>query len=202
MLSDEQVIEHTKAWVLSVVVGDNFCPFAKKEVDNDTVRYCVVGNRDKVRNGEELRSGQKEAALENGLMALIAECKRLDDDAEIETTIVIYPSGFSDFQNFLSLTEVANSLLAENGYEGIYQLASFHPEYCFADSTDDDPANYTNRSPYPALHLIREESIERVLEGISNPERIPERNVRYAREKGLQRMREKLLACSVQQPLP
>ncbi|WP_250656719.1 DUF1415 domain-containing protein [Alkalimarinus coralli] len=196
MLSDEQVIEHTKAWVSSVVVGDNFCPFARKEVDNDTVRYCVA------RCMNEGSVGQEESALENGLMALIAECIKLDDDAEIETTIVIYPSGFSDFQGFLSLTEIANSLLAANGYEGIYQLASFHPEYCFADSIGDDPANYTNRSPYPALHLIREESIERALEGISNPERIPERNVRYAREKGLQRMREKLLACSIQQPAP
>jgi len=185
MPSDDLIIDQTKAWVSSVVVGDNFCPFARKEMENNTIRYRVIGDK----NDKD--------ALETGLMALMAECKTLDENDAVETTILVYSEGFSDFQDFLALLELANNLMAEKGYEGVYQLASFHPDYCFADSTDDDPANYTNRSPYPALHLIREESIERVLEGIDNPERIPERNVRYAREKGLAYMQDKLKACSI-----
>lgn len=190
MSSDEIIIGRTKDWVSSVVVGENFCPFARKEVENNAVRYRVIGSK----NDKDL--------LENGLMALMAECKTLDDTDAIETTILIYSEGFADFQAFLELLELANALMDEKGYEGIYQLASFHPEYCFADATADDPANYTNRSPYPALHLIREESIERVLEGIDEPERIPERNVRHARQKGLAYMHDKLKACSVKREEP
>ncbi|UZE95659.1 DUF1415 domain-containing protein [Alkalimarinus alittae] len=185
MPSDELIIEQTKAWVSSIVVGENFCPFARKEVERDTIRYRVVGDK------------HDKEALENALVALIAECKCLDENDSIETTVIIYSEGFSDFQAFLELLELANNLMADKDYEGVYQLASFHPDYCFADALDDDPANYTNRSPYPALHLIREESIACVLEGIDDPERIPARNVRYAREKGLAYMQEKLKACSV-----
>lgn len=185
MPSDEIIIEQIKSWVSSVVVGDNFCPFARKEMENNTIKYVVVGDK-----------GDKEA-LETALMALMAECKTLDEHDEIETTLLVLSEGFADFQDFLGLLELANNLMAEKDYEGVYQLASFHPDYCFADATDDDPANYTNRSPFPALHLIREESIEQVLEGIDNPERIPERNIRYAREKGLAYMQKKLKACSI-----
>ena len=78
--------------------------------------------------------------------------------------------------------------MEEKGYEGVYQLASFHPDYCFADSDEDDPANYTNRSPYPMLHLIREASIERALASYKNPENIPETNIKLARELGLDKM--------------
>lgn len=185
MPSDQVVVDQIKAWVASVVVGDNFCPFARKEMENDTIRYVVV------------RSQKQQDVLESALMALMSECKALDSCEAIETTILVYADGFTDFQDFLGLLDLANDLMAQKGYEGVYQLASFHPDYCFADATDDDPANYTNRSPFPALHLIREASIERVLEGIDNPERIPERNVRFAREKGLAYMQEKLKACAI-----
>lgn len=185
MSSDALIIEQTKSWISSIVVGENFCPFARKEMENDTIRYRVIGEK----NDKD--------ALENALIALMAECQLLDDNEAIETTVLIYSEGFSDFQTFLMLLELANNLMADKGYEGVYQLASFHPDYCFADAVDEDPANYTNRSPYPALHLIREDSIERVLEGIDNPERIPERNIRHAREKGLAFMQDKLKACSI-----
>lgn len=185
MSSDALIIEQTKSWISSIVVGENFCPFARKEMENDTIRYRVIGEK----NDKD--------ALENALIALMAECQLLDDNEAIETTVLIYSEGFSDFQTFLMLLELANNLMADKGYEGVYQLASFHPDYCFADAVDEDPANYTNRSPYPALHLIREDSIERVLEGVDNPERIPERNIRHAREKGLAFMQDKLKACSI-----
>jgi len=178
MCTDELVISQTREWVSTVVIGDNFCPFARKEMVNNTIRYVVCSH-----------------SLDDTLMALMSECKNLDDTPATETTLLIYPKGFDDFQIFLELVTLANNLMADQDYEGTYQLASFHPDYCFAGSSEDDPANYTNRSPYPTLHLIREESIERVLQDIQNPEKIPERNVRYAREKGLSAMQARLSAC-------
>ena len=178
MHSDDVIIAHTKEWVSAVVIGDNFCPFARKEMVNNSIRYVVCSE-----------------VLEDTLVALISECKTLDDAPSTETSLLIYPKGFDDFKVFLELTALADNLMADQGYEGVYQLASFHPDYCFADSSKDDPANYTNRSPYPTLHLIREESIERVLQDIENPEKIPERNIRYARDKGLSAMQAKLNAC-------
>ncbi len=178
MCTDEVIISQTREWVSTVVIGDNFCPFAKKEMVNNSIRYVVCTQ-----------------TLEDMLVTLISECKHLDNTPSTETTLLIYPEGFSEFQVFLELVAIADNLMADQGYEGVYQLASFHPDYCFADSSTDDPANYTNRSPYPTLHLIREESIERALQDIQNPEKIPERNVRYAREKGLSAMQAKLSAC-------
>ncbi len=178
MCTDDVIISQTREWVSAVVIGDNFCPFARKEMVNNTIRYVVCRQ-----------------TLEDTLLTLIAECKSLDSTPATETSLLIYPEGFDDFQMFLELASLADNLMADQGYEGTYQLASFHPDYCFADSPKDDPANYTNRSPYPTFHLIREESIERVLQDIQNPEKIPERNIRYAREKGLDVMQAKLDAC-------
>lgn len=178
MCTDDVVVSQIREWVSAVVIGDNFCPFARKEMVNNSIRYVVCRQ-----------------ALEDALMTLISECKVLDDAPSTETTLIIYPQGFDDFQMFLELASLANNLMAEQGYEGRYQLASFHPDYCFAGSSNDDPANYTNRSPHPTLHLIREESIERALQGIDNPDKIPERNIQFARKKGLEAMQAKLKAC-------
>jgi hypothetical protein len=83
----------------------------------------------------------------------------------------------------------------KQGYEGIYQLASFHPQYLFADSDENDPSNYTNRSPYPMLHILREASLEKVLESYPNPENIPERNIELTRSLGLETMQKLLAEC-------
>ncbi|MDH5711889.1 MAG: DUF1415 domain-containing protein, partial [Gammaproteobacteria bacterium] len=112
-----------------------------------------------------------------------------------ETTLLVFAEGFKDFGDYLDLVELAQDLLADQGYEGIYQIASFHPDYCFADAELDDAANYTNRSPYPMLHLIREASMEKALAHYPEPEKIPERNVEYARELGLEEMQRQLEAC-------
>ena len=80
-------------------------------------------------------------------------------------------------------------------HEGVYQVASFHPDYRFADAPDDDPANFTNRSVYPMLHLLREESLEKAIDGHSDPEGLPDKNVAFARDKGLAFMRKLRDAC-------
>jgi hypothetical protein len=174
-----KAIEDTKKWLKTVVIAHNICPFAKRVVDNGSIHFAIDN------------STNMEMCLEN----LLDECTRLDENENIETTLLIYPKTFADFDEYLDFVEIAQRLLEVEDYEGIYQLASFHPNYCFEGSTDTDAANYTNRSPYPMLHLLREESLEKALENYPNPENIPENNIKLTRELGLQKMKETLAAC-------
>lgn len=179
MESNQLIIEQSRQWVAKVIVGLNFCPFAKPVVESDTIRYAVVNER----------------SLEFCLQALSDEFERLNDDAHIETSLLIYPVGFESFDDYLELVEIADALLLDEGYEGIYQLATFHPDYCFDGQPYDDAANYTNRSPYPMLHLLREASIEKALVGVASPEKIPNRNIEFARKKGSDEMKGLLESC-------
>jgi hypothetical protein len=121
----------------------------------------------------------------------------LDQSDDIETTLIIFPDSFAGFEDYLDLVELAEELASDQDYDGIYQVASFHPDYCFADAPQDDPANYTNRSIYPMLHLLREESLTKALENFPDPEGIPDRNIDFAREKGLKYMQLLRAACLV-----
>lgn len=161
-------IEQTKQWLEQVIIGLNFCPFAKKEFVNQTIHYYCS---DKVQ-------------LKSALVEFLSQCHYLNDNPNIETSLLIYDNGFRDFNRFLDLVDDSNELIVEHGFEGIFQIATFHPEYCFADADYDDAGNYTNRSPYPTLHLIREQSMERVLSVYKNPEAIPENNIALAEKKG------------------
>ena len=129
------------------------------------------------------------------LHALVDECRRLDAEPAIETTLMILPDGMSDFEDYLDLLNVAEALLEAEGYAGIYQLASFHPEYVFAGAPAEDPANYTNRSPWPMWHLLRETSVEAAVAAYPDPESIPERNVDALREAGHAVLAEEWAAC-------
>ncbi len=165
-----------KKWLETIVIGHDFCPFAKKELLQDSIRYYINGSSN----------------TEDTLHDLVDEFIFLDQHPEIETTLFILPKGFDDFDDFLDLVEIANALLEEQHYSGIYQLANFHPDYCFHGSDNNDPANYTNRSPYPVLHLIRESSLERAVASHPDPEGIPERNIAYARALGLETLQAEL----------
>ncbi len=177
------VIAATRAWVETVVVGHNFCPFARREVEGDSVRYQVVTEFD----------------MAACLQVLMAECGLLDREESVETTLMVFPVGFGDFDRFLDLVALADELLHAQGYEGIYQLANFHPEYRFEGAAQEEAGNYTNRSPYPILHLIREASIERALAAMKvvgqDPESIPARNIALAEELGVARLQAALAAC-------
>jgi|GEM_PF-39947 len=162
------IIAAVKYWIEKTIIGYNFCPFAKREFDNQRIHFELVDD----------------ANPEEQLHSMVNEFKRLDNQRDIETTVIILPVGLESFFDYLDFLEIANDLLVEEGYEGTYQLASFHPDYCFGDSKQDDAANFTNRSPYPLLHILREESLELVLEKYPNPESIPERNIEIAREAG------------------
>lgn len=179
MNKDEQIINQTKKWITDVVVGCNFCPFAARELKMNTVFYTVENSN----------------KTDECLYSFMHECVRLDEDEKIETGFIIFPNAFKKFNDYLDLVSLAEKLLKKQKYEGVYQVAGFHPEYKFANSPANDAANYTNRSPFPMLHLLREERIEQALEHYPNPEKIPERNINFAREKGIEYMKMLRDAC-------
>jgi len=166
--SQDVVIALTRQWIETVVVGMNFCPFAKRELRRNTVRFII----------------SPEPNIESVLLQLIDECILLDADDGTQTTLLILPEGFADFDDYLNLAGLAEDLLADRGYEGVYQVASFHPDYRFADADADDPANYTNRSPYPMLHLLREDGLEAAIASYTDPDAIAENNIAKARALG------------------
>ena len=172
-MGSEQIIGKTKKWIVDVVIGCNFCPFAANVVKQETIFYKV----------------EESARIDTCLDSFLHEMKRLDNDASIETIFLIFPNAFQKFDDYLDLVSLAEDLLKRNGYEGVYQVASFHPLYLFVNSDENDPANYTNRSIYPMLQLLREESIDKALENYKSPESIPARNINFAKEKGLAYMK-------------
>lgn len=169
MIAEEMAIEQTKKWINEVVIGCNFCPFAAKAVKQQTIHYQVEHSEDAL------------ICLET----FLNEAIRLDNEQQIETIFVIFTNAFAVFDDYLNMVDTAEALLIDKGYEGIYQVASFHPLYQFADSHSKDAANYTNRSIYPMLHLLRESSIDKALENYKDPEAIPGNNIDFARNKGL-----------------
>ena len=163
------IIDQTKQWITSVVIGCNFCPFAVRVVKRNSIHYQVETSTD----------------LTISLQAFLQECIRLDNEEFIETILLIFPNAFKSFDDYLNLLFLAEKAIKKNGYEGIYQVASFHPLYRFAGTQEHDAANYTNRSIYPMLHLLREDKIEKALLQYPDPEQIPQRNIQFAREKGI-----------------
>ncbi len=162
-------IAKVRKWLEEVVIGHNFCPFAQGEFTAGRVRYRVF-------------SGRKSKAA---IAALLDEMLFLDEHREVETTLLILADGWRDFYDYLALLDRAQQALEDAAYAGVYQLASFHPDYVFAEVAVDDASNYTNRSPLPVLHLLRESSIERAIAGDPNIDQIPERNKALARAKGV-----------------
>ncbi len=167
--SDSSVVSATKQWLAEIIIGLNFCPFAKKEFVNNSICYYE----------------SKQSQVKPALHEFIEQCRYLQAHPELETTLLIYNDGFRSFERYLDLVDYANDLLVDSGFEGVFQLASMHPEYCFEGEDFDEASNYTNRSPYPIIHIIREASMARVLAVYNEPEKIPENNIALANEKGV-----------------
>jgi uncharacterized protein len=179
MPTSPKIIEQTKKWIADVVIACHFCPFAAQVIKEKKVHYEVATDN----------------AMESCLSAVVRELTRLDDDNTIETTFLIFPGSFAQFDDFLGLVALAEQRLKQKSYVGIFQLASFHPLYRFAGSTDNDAANYTNRSVYPMLHVLRESSIDKALAHYKNLENIPAANIALARGKGLVAMNKLRESC-------
>lgn len=169
MFTDEQVVAQCQQWLDKIIIGLNFCPFAKKEFVNNSIAYPVLRNVD----------------FDAAVIELLEHCKHLDAHSDVSTTLLIFAEDFSYFEDFLYLVEIAEKMLIKHGYEGIYQIATFHPDYYFAGVDEDDVSNYTNRAPFPILHIIREDDLERAISAHPDPEGIPDKNIAVCHEKGL-----------------
>ena len=112
----------------------------------------------------------------------------MDKNAKIETVLLVLPCLFSTFDDYLAFVSLAEELLLLSGYEGIYQLATFHPNYCFSDVLETDVSNYTNRSPYPMLHILRESSIEKAIDYYGDTHQIPDNNIKTMHKLGLDKI--------------
>ncbi len=164
-----QVLQATRDWLLEAVIGLNLCPFARRELETGRLHVEICEHTDTV-------------AL---MQAFASELARLEEDSAVETTLLVFSNAVQDFGDYLDLLDLAQDFLASLSLEGVYQLASFHPQYCFADSEETDAANFTNRSPWPVIHLLRERSVEAAVKAHGHTEDIPLRNIRVAREKGM-----------------
>lgn len=168
--SPEQIIAATTAWLEAAVIGLNLCPFAKAVHDARRIRYCVS-------------DAETPEALLDGLIAEL-QLLAATDPAEIETTLLIHPRVLGDFLDYNDFLDTADAAIESCGLAGEIQIASFHPHYQFAGSAPDDIENCTNRSPWPLLHLLREEGIERAIASHPDPSRIYERNMETLRRLG------------------
>jgi uncharacterized protein len=170
------ILAATRHWLTRAVIGLNLCPFAKSVHVKQQIRYVISKAND----------------LAGVLTDLETELKALDaaDPAHTDTTLLILPHALADFLDFNDALYFADRLLAQLRLEGTLQIASFHPQYQFEGTEPDDIENYTNRAPYPILHLLREASIERAVEAFPDAADIYERNQQTLRRLGLQGWRE------------
>jgi hypothetical protein len=165
------ILANTRHWLARAVIGLNLCPFAKAVHVKNQIRYAI----------------SEATNLEGVLADLEAELKTLADAhaSEIDTTLLIIPHALADFPDYNDCLFFADRMLKQLRLEGELQIASFHPHYQFEDSGADDIENYTNRAPYPILHLLREASIERAVDAFPDAAQIYERNQQTLRRLGL-----------------
>jgi len=156
-------IAETRAWMRRAVIGLNLCPFARAVDVKDQIRYVFSDATD----------------AESLLATLVVELQRLadTDPAVVDTTMLIHPRVLTDFEDFNDFLELADAAVEDLDLDGVLQVASFHPRFQFADTEPDDITNATNRSPYPTLHLLREDSVDRAVAAFPEAEAIFERNM-------------------------
>ena len=162
MSDNETTITAVKQWLEKTVIGLQLCPFAKSVFDADKIRYTVSNSRD----------------TEALMLELHDELKRLDDVPGLETTLIIINQQLSDFEAFNQTLDYIDDMLDQYGWSGIFQVASFHPYYQFADTKIEDRENWTNRSPYPIFHILRESSLELAIESFPSIVDLPQENIK------------------------
>lgn len=178
-MGNDKIIAAVRQWVETLIVGMNLCPFAKRELAKNRVRFTVT-----------------EATTDDELMAALqAELEFLDSDSSVETTLLIHPKVLQDFDDYNQFLNFSDRFIAQLRMGGIYQIASFHPNYQFSGTNPDDAENYTNRSPYPLLHLLREKSLERVIADYPDINQIPVRNIELMNRSGQDKLQAIIQAC-------
>ena len=169
------ILQRTREWVGQVVIGLQLCPFAARPYKQELIRYQLSTARD----NDQL------------ILDLSAELQLLLDSSpeEIETTVLVHPYMLTDFFDYNDFLALADDVLCDANLEGVFQIASFHPQYQFAGSEPDDISNYSNRSPYPMLHLLREESVSQAVASHPDIETVPEQNIARLQDLGHQGFR-------------
>lgn len=181
---DSQIIARTQNWIEQFVIAHDLCPFAKRVLDEGKVEYIVCHD-----DNTELHLRQ----LADTLLAMDQEpANEADQSTDTQTCFCIYPDAYSDFEHYLALVEAAETLIGDMGYTDSYQLASFHPEYLFDGAELDDAANYSNRSPFPMLHILRQQDITLASEHHPDIESVPQHNIALLRSIGLARLQDAL----------
>jgi hypothetical protein len=170
--SDDEVLARTRVWLEKAVIGLNLCPFAKAVYTRDRVRLVVS----QARHADDLLE-----ELDRELDFLVATPAE-----QVDTTLLIHPTLFPDFLDFNDFLEIAEGVLDEHGLEGVVQLATFHPHFQFDGTTPEDIGNYTNRAPYAVLHLLREDSVEKAVDSLPDPDAVYQENIRTLDRLGLE----------------
>jgi len=169
---EQTAVVDTRRWLERAVIGLNLCPFAKSVHVKGQVHYAVCMAQ---------APGDVLDALASELDGLVQR-----DPAERDTTLFVLPNAFEEFLDFNDFMQLAERLASERGLDGTLQLAHFHPRFQFAGTSEDDITNFTNRAPYPTIHLIRESSIDRAVQAFPNAEAIYETNMETLRRLGPQ----------------
>lgn len=161
--SDSEIYQVIETWLEQVVIGLNLCPFAAKPQRNGQIKVAIC-------------RAQKQTDL---IEFINAELVALDKTpaSKVDTTLVVVPDMLADFLDYNDFLDWVDELIEQSNWSGVYQVASFHPNYCFADTQPDDAANLTNRSPFPIYHLLREDSLEQAIDKYPDVDAIPERNI-------------------------
>lgn len=162
-MNDETVIAATREWVEKAVIGLNLCPFAKAVYVKEQVRIVVS-------HAPHLDGLLEDLDRE---LDFLAEA----DPEQVDTTLLVHPTLLADFLDFNDFMQIAEAAVSEHALDGVLQIASFHPRFQFEGTAPDDVSNYTNRAPFPTLHLLRESSIARAVEAFPDPESIYARNI-------------------------
>ena len=155
--------QHTRAWLQQFIVGLNLCPFARPFVGSDTLRITVS------------ESDDRQVLINTFLREL--DVIQGSTEGEIATSLLVMPNALEDFYDYLDFLQLAEDLLEELGLDGTIQLASFHPRYLFDGEAADSASHFSNRSPYPVIHFLREAMVSDALDHFPQPETIPQRNI-------------------------
>lgn len=178
-MTEDNVKQATQKWLETIVIDLNLCPFAQREYLNKRVRFSVS-------------SAESEEQL---LQDLVVELALLNKCPDLETSLLITPHNLQSFDTYNQFLNFTDALLGQMRLAGVFQIASFHPDYQFAGTQATDVENYTNRSPYPILHILREASLESAIQAHGNTEQIPEDNMQRIRDLGLTNMQKRLKDC-------
>jgi len=167
-------------WLTSIVIELNLCPFAQREYRKNSIRI----------------KASAAAVVQEVVRDLIVELSLLNKHDDIETTLLALPNALADFYDFNDFLSFADQLIGEMNFDGVFQIASFHPDYQFSNTEKHDAENFTNRSPYPILHILRESSLDRAVKQHPDTSQIPVDNIVMMNKLGGEYMLNLLMACT------